>query len=276
MSPSVSTLHRSFLFVPGTQPERFDKALASGADAVIVDLEDAVAPDDKERARQAVAAWLSPERPVLIRVNAVTTPWFEQDAELGKLPGVAGIVLPKAERAADVAALVLRTKSEMPVYPLIESAKGMWNALEVAQAPFVHQLMFGTLDFCADMGMEADGDELNPFRGNLVMLSRVAEIAPPIDGVTPAIDDAATLQADTRKAKRWGFAGKLCIHPKQVSTVNGCFAPGDADVAWAQKVLDAFGRAQGAAVAVDGKMVDRPVVLRAQRILDAYRVHASR
>lgn len=271
MSQPVNGLHRSFLFVPGTRPERFEKALSSGADAVIVDLEDAVAPDDKDRARQAVAAWLSPERPALIRVNAVGTPWFEQDAALGKLRGVVGIVLPKAERAADVTTLVSRTRSTMPVFPLIESAKGMWNALEVANAPFVHQLMFGTLDFCADMGMASDGEELDTFRAKLVMISRVAEIRPPIDGVTPAIDDTQLLEAETTKAKRWGFAGKLCIHPKQVSTINECFAPGEAEIAWAKKVLDAFERANGAAVAVDGKMVDRPVILRAQGILDASR-----
>jgi citrate lyase subunit beta/citryl-CoA lyase len=129
--------------------------------------------------------------------------------------------------------------------------------------------MFGTLDFCADMGMASDGDELDTFRAKLVTISRVAEIRAPIDGVTPAIDDTQTLETETTRAKRWGFAGKLCIHPKQVSTVNGCFAPGEAEIAWAKRVLEAFERANGAAVAVDGKMVDRPVILRAQGILDA-------
>ncbi|OYD60212.1 UNVERIFIED_ORG: citrate lyase subunit beta/citryl-CoA lyase [Burkholderia sp. CF145] len=269
MSQSDRREHRSFLFVPGTQPDRFDKALASGADAVIIDLEDAVPPEDKEHARQTVAAWLAQARPVLIRVNAVSTPWFEQDAALGKLRGVAGIVLPKAESASDVIALVSRTKSKMPVFPLIESAKGMWNALEIAKAPFVRQLMFGTLDFCADMGMAPDGDELNSFRANLVMASRIADIRPPIDGVTPAIDDAKALEADTGMARRWGFSGKLCIHPRQVQTVNGCFAPSEAELSWARRVVDAFGRSNGAAVSVDGKMVDRPVVIRAQNILEA-------
>ena len=265
-------LHRSFLFVPGTQPDRFEKALNSGADAVIVDLEDAVSSEDKDKARQAVAAWLSPQRPILIRVNAVNTPWFGQDAELGKLRGVAGIVLPKAESAADVVSLVSITKSRMPVFPLIESAKGMWNALDVAKAPFVQQLMFGTLDFCADVGMASDGEELDTFRANLVVTSRVAGIRAPIDGVTPAIGDVELLEAETTKGKRWGFAGKLCIHPKQVSTINRCYAPSDAELSWARKVLEAFERANGAAVAVDGKMVDRPVVLRAQSILGSQRV----
>jgi citrate lyase subunit beta/citryl-CoA lyase len=121
------------------------------------------------------------------------------------------------------------------------------------------------------MGMASDGEELDTFRAKLVMISRVAEIRPPIDGVTPAIDDAQLLEAETTKAKRWGFAGKLCIHPKQVSTINDCFASSEAEIAWAKKVLDAFERANGAAVAVDGKMVDRPVIIRAQGILDASR-----
>lgn len=267
MSQSVERLHRSFLFVPGTRVERFDKALSSGADAVIVDLEDAVAPEDKDRAREAVAAWVSPERPVLIRINAVGTQWFEQDAALCRLRGIAGVVLPKAERGADVSRLVSLAGDAMPVYPLIESAQGMWNAMEVAKAPSVRQLMFGTLDFCADMGMASDGDELNTFRAELVMISRVAGIAAPVDGVTAAVDDANLLEADTLRAKRWGFAGKLCIHPRQVSTVNAGFSPSEADVAWALKVLDAFDRANGAAVAVDGEMVDLPVVLRARRCL---------
>lgn len=263
--------YRSFLFVPGNRPERFVKALDSGADAVIVDLEDAVAPASKDEARDAVAAWLSPERPVMIRVNACDTPWFDRDAELGKLRGVAGIVLPKTESAADVIALVSRTKSRMPVFPLIESAKGMFNALEIAKAPFVHQLMFGTLDFCADMNMATDDDVLDPFRANLAMISKVAGIRAPIDGVTPAIDDAHALHAETLNGKRRGFAGKLCIHPKQVATVNACYAPSESEVDWAKRVLDAFTNAKGAAIAVDGKMVDRPVVLRAQTILEGAR-----
>ncbi|SAK99607.1 HpcH/HpaI aldolase [Caballeronia pedi] len=260
---------RSFLFVPGDRPERFDKALQSGADAVILDLEDAVSPENKNEARRAIEAWLTPDRPVLIRVNARGTSWFEQDAQLGKLRGVGGIVLPKAESASDVVELVSRTKSRMPVYALIETAKGMFNALEVAQAPFVRQLMFGTLDFCADLKLASDGGELDHFRADLAVISRVAGIAPPIDGVTPAIGDEDLLGAETLKARRWGFAGKLCIHPRQVPIVNAGFAPTEDELAWARRVVEAFEAADGAAVAVDGKMVDRPVMQRAQSILDA-------
>lgn len=113
---SESKLRRSFLFVPGNRPERFLKALESGADAVIVDLEDAVTPDAKHQARVALATWLTRERSVMIRVNARETPWFEDDARLGKLQGVAGIVLPKTESARDVIELVARTKNRVPVF----------------------------------------------------------------------------------------------------------------------------------------------------------------
>lgn len=268
MSEIQSKPYRSFLFVPGSRPERFEKALGSGGDALILDLEDAVAPEGKDAARQQVAAWLAPERPVLVRINAASTPYYERDAELGKLRGVAGIVLPKAERAHDVIDLISRIKRKIPVYPLIESARGMWNALEIAKAPYVHQLMFGTLDFGADMDMETDGDALDTFRVQLTMISRVAGIRAPVDGVTPSIDNDELLQAETLKAKRLGFAGKLCIHPRQVSIVNRTFAPSEAELEWARRVLHAFGNANGAAVAVDGKMVDRPVFLKAQSILE--------
>lgn len=261
--------HRSFLFVPGDRPERFEKALKSGADAVILDLEDAVSPACKADARAAIASWLTPDLPVLLRVNAPTTPWFEQDALLAKRRGVSGIVLPKAESASDVVALVSRTQSKVPVFPLVETAKGIHNAMEISRSPFVHQLMFGTLDFCADLGLASDGGELDHFRADLTVISRVAGIAPPIDGVTPSIQDDSLLRAETIKAKRWGFAGKLCIHPRQIAIVNDAFSPTEDEVAWARRVTEAFETANGAAVAVDGKMVDRPVVQRAQYILDA-------
>ncbi|HXZ09965.1 MAG TPA: aldolase/citrate lyase family protein [Paraburkholderia sp.] len=121
--------YRTFLFVPGSKPERCDKALRSGADAVIIDLEDAVALDRKDEARRSIVEWARAARRVLVRINARGTAWFEQDALLGKLPGVAGIVLPKAESADDVVALISLIKGKIPVFPLIESAQGMWNAI---------------------------------------------------------------------------------------------------------------------------------------------------
>jgi citrate lyase subunit beta/citryl-CoA lyase len=255
----------SLLFVPASRPERIAKALAAGADAVIVDLEDAVAPADKHAARAALAAALDPARPVMVRVNGADTPWFAGDLELLAHPGVAAAMLPKAEDAEDVA--VVAAAGGRPVLPLVESALGFEQRLALAHARGVQCLVFGQIDFQADLGMRCSEEELTSFRVALVLASRLAGIAPPIDGPTTAFDDEALLRADAWRARRLGFGGKLCIHPRQVAVVNECFAPSADEVAWARRVVDADAGAGGAAVAVDGKMVDRPVVLRAQSIL---------
>ncbi|WP_321950644.1 HpcH/HpaI aldolase/citrate lyase family protein [Paraburkholderia bannensis] len=258
---------QSYLFVPGSRPERFERALESGADAVIIDLEDAVEPAAKEAARENIANWVSRRHPVLVRINGRATPWFEADAKLGALDGVAGIVLPKAESAEDVTATIALARRRVNVYPLIESALGMWNAMAIAKAPFVKRLMFGTLDFIAEMGMPDDGEPLNHYRSQLALISRVAGIDTPVDGVTPDIHDIARIERDALNGKRLGFGAKLCIHPKQVEAVHSVFRPSEQDLAWAARVADAASEAGAGAITVDGKMVDRPVLLRAQRIL---------
>ena len=257
---------RSYLFVPGNRPERFAKACAAGAHAVILDLEDAVPPAKKVAARAAVAGWLTARQPVYLRINAADTEWFVDDLALCALPGVAGIVLPKAERVADIARL---TAAGAPaILPLIESARGFWNLHAIATAPEVQRLVFGTIDFSFDMGMEEGPTQLLPFRSQLVLVSRVAGIDAPVDGVTTALDDVDLIGADTRRARGLGFGGKLCIHPKQVTHVNRGFAPSADALAWARRVHDAAAASNGAAVAVDGKMVDRPVILIAQQMLE--------
>ncbi|WP_321880246.1 HpcH/HpaI aldolase/citrate lyase family protein [Paraburkholderia bannensis] len=258
---------QSYLFVPGSRPERFERALESGADAVIIDLEDAVEPAAKDAARENIANWVSRRHPVLVRINGRATPWFEADAKLGALDGVAGIVLPKAESAEDVTATIALARRRVNVYPLIESALGMWNAMAIAKAPFVKRLMFGTLDFIAEMGMPDDGEPLNHYRSQLALISRVAGIDTPVDGVTPDIHDIARIERDALNGKRLGFGAKLCIHPKQVEAVHSVFRPSEQELAWAARVADAASEAGTGAITVDGKMVDRPVLLRAQRIL---------
>ncbi|WP_321839818.1 HpcH/HpaI aldolase/citrate lyase family protein [Paraburkholderia bannensis] len=258
---------QSYLFVPGSRPERFERALESGADAVIIDLEDAVEPAAKDAARENIANRVSRKHPVLVRINGRATPWFEAGAKLGALDGVAGIVLPKAESAEDVTATIALARRRVNVYPLIESALGMWNAMAIAKAPFVKRLMFGTLDFIAEMGMPDDGEPLNHYRSQLALISRVAGIDTPVDGVTPDIHDIARIERDALNGKRLGFGAKLCIHPKQVEAVHSVFRPSEQDLAWAARVADAASEAGAGAITVDGKMVDRPVLLRAQRIL---------
>lgn len=268
-----SPMPRSYLFVPGNRPERFDKACAAGADAVIVDLEDAVPFADKAAAREAVAAWLSPAKPVLVRVNGADTDWFTDDLALCRVPGVAGVVLPKAEQAGDIARL--RAAGATAVLPLIESATGIDHLRAIVSARGVQRLMFGSIDFQLDLGIPGEREELLFFRSQLVLASRLAGLAAPVDGVSTALDDADRLADDARHARQMGFGAKLCIHPKQVQAVNRCFTPGAHELAWAGRVLEAAALANGAAVALDGKMIDRPVILRAQAIVDAHALRAG-
>jgi citrate lyase subunit beta/citryl-CoA lyase len=257
---------RSYLFVPGDRPERLDKACAAGAGQVIVDLEDAVAPGAKDAARDAVASWLRAERPVALRINGAGTPWFERDLALAERPGVAAVMLPKAERA-DELARVAAAVPQAALLPLIESARGFAALNDIARAPRVQRLVFGSIDFQLDLGIAGDDDELLHFRSGIVLASRLANLQPPVDGVCTSIDDEPALRAASLRAQRLGFGAKLCIHPRQVAVVEAAFAPSAQELAWARRVLEAAHAAGGAAVAVDGLMVDKPVLLRAQRLL---------
>lgn len=262
-----SFIPRSYLFVPGNCPDRFAKACLSGADAVIVDLEDSVPPSEKCAARAAVGAWLSPSQPVLIRINSADSEWFRDDLQLCKNPGVSGVVLPKAERLEDIA-LTASVGSSTAVLPLIETAAGFVLAGALAQAKQVQRLIFGSIDFQFDLGISGDDDALLYFRSKLVLLSRLAGIQAPVDGVTTAVDDPELLHADTLRALRLGFKGKLCIHPRQVDQVNRSFSPSAKEIVWATRVLEAAALANGAATTLDGKMIDRPVILKAQAVLE--------
>jgi citrate lyase subunit beta/citryl-CoA lyase len=257
---------RSYLYVPGNRPDRFDKACAAGADAVIVDLEDAVPAAEKADARMAVSQWLSAKQPVLVRINAMDTPWFSDDVELCSQPGVAGMILSKAEHVDD-ARLQARMSETRPVLPLIETARGFADALALARTKFVQRLIFGTIDFQIDLGIQGEGEELLYFRSQLVLMSRLAGIQSPVDGVVTAIDDVERIRSETQRARRLGFGAKLVIHPRQLAAIHAGFGPSDEDIAWAKRVLAAATASKGAAVAVDGKMVDRPVIQQAEEII---------
>ncbi|WP_142809237.1 HpcH/HpaI aldolase/citrate lyase family protein [Tepidiphilus olei] len=263
-------LARTYLFVPGNRPERFSKALSARADVVILDLEDAVPPEEKAEARRAVREWLDPARPVAVRINAAQTPWFEDDLSLLSQPAVSAVILPKAERSEDIGLVRSRAQRPLPVLPIIETALGYAAAQTLARTEGVQRLVFGSLDFQVDLGIEGEEEALLAFRSGLVLASRLAEIAAPVDGVTPAIDDEERIRAEALRARRLGFGGKLCIHPRQIPIVRAAFQPSAEEMAWARRVLEAVARSGGAAVAVDGKMVDRPVILRAERILANY------
>ena len=255
---------RSYLFVPGNRPERFDKALASGADAVIVDLEDAVPPDQKDAARRHLSAWLSAARPVVVRINALDTPWYRDDLAVCRQLGVSAVMVAKVERADRLAAPEL---DDLPLLPLIESAAGFDQLRAIAAVRGVQRLAFGAIDFQLDMHMRAEFDELIYFRSQLVLASRLAGLAPPIDSPSVAIDDSAEVERDAQRARRLGFGAKVCIHPRQLAAVNCSFSASEAERAWARRVLAIAASSGGAAVALDGQMIDKPVILRAQAIL---------
>lgn len=264
---------RSYLFVPGDRPERFTKALSSGADAVVLDLEDAVAPAAKEAARKAIADFLdshpeSQRQRLVLRVNAEDSAWFAADCQLlAWFPGMA-VMLPKAQGVLVLQALQ-GLQPGLPVLPLVETAGGLLAAAQLAAAPGVQRLVFGTLDYALDLGLEgelATTVGLDAAAHHLALVSRAAGIASPVAGVTPAIHDTALLQAEWARARAHGFGAKLCIHPNQVAAVHAALLPSAEDLAWAQRVLQAAAAATGT-VQLDGRMVDKPVVERAQRIV---------
>ena len=274
---AVLAAARSFLFVPANRSERFAKALASAADAVIIDLEDAVAPADKELAREqlrgAFAQISAPDRArLVVRMNASGTAWEAGDLALLQslaAQGLAGVMLPKAESVAALRRVAEAVGPGCALLPLIESVAGLDQVNALAGAPQVLRLVFGHLDFQADLGLACaiDEAELVPVRLALVLATRRAGLAAAVDGVTLATTDSAQLQLDAARSRRGGFGAKLCIHPAQVALVNQAFAPSAAELAWAQRVVAAFDAAGGGVVTVDGRMVDAPVVLLAQRTL---------
>lgn len=265
---SQAVLPRSYLFVPGSRPERFTKALASGADAVIIDLEDAVAESEKDSARQALVNWLDGQVPVYVRINAYGTPWYEEDlAALGRHPNVAGLVVPKAWDSAQLESLASQCRTGLALLPIIESAAGFAAMHAVAQVPDVQRLIFGTIDFQVDLGMQLSEQELNTYRCQFALVSRLASIGSPVDGVTTVLDDDAILQEASRQSRRFGFGAKLCIHPRQVTAVHTGFRASPSEYDWARRVLHAAAASGGEATVVDGEMVDVPVILRARAIL---------
>jgi citrate lyase subunit beta/citryl-CoA lyase len=244
---------RSYLFVPADRPERIAKALAAGADAVIVDLEDAVAPQAKDGARAALAAWLAaaPAAPgVVVRINGADSAAFGADLAVCAAPAVAAVMLPKAGLDGDLAAL-RRVLPDKPVIATVETAEGYDRMRATARAAGVVRLAFGTIDFRLDLGIAGDDEAaLLAFRARFVLESRLARLGAPVDGVTTVVDDVEQVARDAAASRRLGFGAKLCIHPRQVDAVNRAYSPDEAELDWAQRVVDAAARAAGAAVAV--------------------------
>ena len=253
------------LFVPATRPDRFGKAAASGADAVVIDLEDAVAQTDKPAARANVtrAAGLSVD--LIVRINAADSPWFEDDCAAVAQSDAAAVMLPKSECTLQVARAAELTGK--PVIALIETVTGAAAVFEIASAPSAIQLGLGTQDLAAALGCSPDSRLFDALRWNMVMASALHGKAAPLDGVSLELTRTDNLEAAGQALGQIGFAGKFCIHPRQIAPLRQGLCPSPADVERAERVL-AHGDGAGR---VGDMMVDAPVLAQAQRTLDIYR-----
>ena len=261
-----SVVNRSYLFAPGHNAKLLHKVFTVGADAVILDLEDAVRAEAKDRAREMVAATIKDHR-ALVRVSPPGTPECAADVDAVALHAAA-IRIPKCESADDVAWVAKRAPG-VPLVPAIETARGVLAAQEIAGAPGVAHLSIGGLDLLRDLYA---GDGAMPMlyvRSHLVVVSRAAGLPPPVDSVYPLIDDDAGLRAEAEFVRSLGFGAKSAIHPRQIPILHDVFGPSERDLEWAREVLAAFDAAgRGATRLPNGEFVDLPVAQRAQRLLD--------
>lgn len=267
----VVSAMRSVLFVPGSRPERFAKALAAGADAVIIDLEDAVEQEHKDDARAHIRefAAATPDATFLVRINDATTPWFEDDLALcASLDAVATIVLPKAETRAQIKQTAQTGKT---VLPIVESPCGVLALAELAACRDVTRLSFGSLDLMLELGTTPDTPAahtmLEHVRCQILLHSAAHGLAQPLDGVFPNFSDLPGLQKHALHIKHMGFAGMLCIHPAQIAPIHDAFMPSTEEQDWARRVIEIADGTGSSAFQVDGKMVDVPVIQRARQIL---------
>lgn len=278
--------NRTYLFTPGNHKRRVEKAFGLDADAVILDLEDAVAVTEKVATRAIVRDILARPRQCagFVRVNAYDTEFCHGDIDAIVTGGLDGIVLPKLESAADIKSVDwllsnLERDRGLPVggieiMPIIETATGVVNIREIVTAGTrVRRLAFGGGDYTRDLGMEWSlGEaELLPVRSEVVLASRHGGLEPPVDTVFIHIKEHEAFQASCALVRGLGFQGKMCIHPDQVPVTNAVFTPTTATIAWSEKIVEAFEEAEKAGVAsiqVDGYFVDYPIVEKAQRTLD--------
>lgn len=262
-----------FLFVPANQPERYSKAFASGAQGVIIDLEDAIGLDDKPKARDLLKQhWSSisdsDKQRLVVRCNAPGSPFYAADLVLIKELQVPCLMIPKTETRDHI----YGAAEELPntaFIPMIETPLGLHHLNEIASSQQVLRLALGNFDMQVELGISCDENEteLDTARFMMTLASKLVSIAPPIDGVTQSTTDTALIFAHAQKARRFGFGAKLCIHPRQIPHVKQAFTPNSQEIDWAQRVIAADKASGGQAAKVDGKMIDRPVVMLAHRIL---------
>jgi citrate lyase subunit beta/citryl-CoA lyase len=262
----------TYLFVPATHTARIAKAFAAGAHAVIADLEDAVDAAGKQAARRQLSDWLAVApagQAPWVRINAVGTQWFADDLSLLRehSAALAGVMLSKTQSYADLQAVSGCVHGGLPLMALIESARGLLALADVCRHPQLVRLAFGSADLARDLGCEDAVDVLAPARAQLVLHSAAAGLLSPVDGVTFALDDPSRAQADAAQAARCGFGAKLCVHPAQLQPVLRGFSPTEAQCRWAESILVVAASGSGAQ-RLGGEMVDRPVIARAQAIIE--------
>lgn len=274
---------RSLLFVPGDRPDRCDKAMVAGADAVCVDLEDAVGPAAKAGARDAVVAFLArwqepaatgadPDQrrraPVIVRVNDPDSAEGERDAaSLTGGPRPDAFMIPKVTDAREIVTAQRLLGGDIPLFPIIETAAGLENAVQIgAASPAVAALMFGGFDLSAELGAEPEWEPLLYARSRVVHAAALSGLDT-IDMPSRDFRDVTRLRAEAEKARRLGFTGKVAIHPAQIPVIHDVFTPSAEEVEEARRIVEADRTAGGGAVSLDGRMVDRPVVEAARRVL---------
>ena len=259
----------SLLFVPGDRPERFSKAIAAGPGAVILDLEDSVGAAEKTAARDHVAAFLDEvtDAQILLRINAADTRDYHLDLSLARHPNLAGVVLPKAEADSTRATA---TTLGCPLWPIIESVRGLHELPATVQVPGVARLLYGTLDLALELGLDAshEGGQSMIDQGRFLLLSQslMVGLATPLDGVCPLLNDNDHLRRTAQYSCAAGMGGMMCIHPNQIATVESVFAPSSARIEWANAVVKAAAT-QNSSFRFRGQMVDEPVLKLARKIL---------
>lgn len=271
---------KSYLFVPAIDIHRVPKAFARGADAVIIDLEDAVSESVKIQSRQNVVDYLSSAeaKPVWVRINASSSTYQAMDIDtlkslpLTALNNVLGVYVPKAEKANDIESV--RHALGKPVIALVETPEGIANIPELAKAHGLTALTYGFLDICEKLGVRADSEAgqmvANQIRYSLLLNSKLNGLIAPIECVYPPFNDNDGLSQRVTWCTDMGFSGMLCIHPNQVAIVNKLARPTVEQLAFAKKVADHYAATGLAAFAIDGQMVDTPVIVQAQKLLQQY------
>lgn len=269
-TPLDTSAWRSLLFVPGSRPDRFEKALAAGADVVCIDLEDAVAPDGKDAAREAVLGFIANwtgEGPALgLRVNAVGTPEGERDLDaLSGADRADFVMIPKVNDEGDVEA-VRTSFGRDAVITVLESARGILEAEHIADHPAVIAALYGAIDLAADIGCTLDW-EAHLYGRSRCALAFGAAGKPVFD--TPFLDvrDAEGLKEMTRRAARLGIHARSAIHPAQIAPIHEALAPSAEEIAHAKRVVEAFEAAESGVALLDGKMIELPVIKSARRVL---------